>query len=457
MRIGRALLTVAAVASILFAAVPTHAQPYPSKLIRIVAPFPAGGPTDGAARLIADRLSAVLGQTIVIENRPGGAGGTVGVKSVASADPDGYTILFTPPGPLVAAPAIYRNVGYDPVKAFAPIAAIFSSPQILVANPAVPAKSMQELVAHAKANPGKVSYASPGLRHPAASAWRDAQADDGRRHRARAVQGLRAGARRPDRRPGADASSTPRRSCCRMLRAASSRCSRWPTRSALPATPRHADHGRGRLRQAPGDLLGRRAGARRDTPPADRRAAQCGDQRGDEIEGDGGNPRQAGRDRTAGLAAGFRCVHGGRDAGNGRRPSTPPISRRIERGPSRVDALAATYYMHASSSPRDRNVRFRPGLCRRPHQGSERLGIVRSRPARPAARRQVAHVARVPHGRPQAAHHRRCRRRRGHRCVRLGGRRRGRARRAGGAARSQRRARSRAARARSPTSASCRT
>lgn len=163
MRISRALLTVAAVASTVFAAAPTHAQPYPNKLIRIVAPFPAGGPTDGAARLIADRLSAALGQTIVVENRPGGAGGTVGVKSAASADPDGYTILFTPPGPLVTAPVIFRNVGYDPVKAFTPVSAVFSSPHVLVVNPNLPAKSMQELVAYAKANPGKVSYASPGF------------------------------------------------------------------------------------------------------------------------------------------------------------------------------------------------------------------------------------------------------------------------------------------------------
>jgi tripartite-type tricarboxylate transporter receptor subunit TctC len=157
------LAVIAAVGLGLVTAGAAFAQPYPNKPIRIVAPFPAGGPTDGAARLIADRLSASLGQTIVVENRPGGAGGTVGVKSVASADPDGYTLLFTPPGPLVAAPAIYRNVGYDPAKAFAPVAAIFSSPQILVVHPGVPAKSMQELVAHAKANPGKVSYASPGF------------------------------------------------------------------------------------------------------------------------------------------------------------------------------------------------------------------------------------------------------------------------------------------------------
>lgn len=164
MRIGRALLlTVAAFALIALVSASARTESYPSKPIRIVAPFPAGGPTDGAARLIADRLSALFGQTVVVENRPGGAGGTVGVKSAASADPDGYTMLFTPPGPLVTAPAIFRNVGYDPLKAFAPVAAVFSSPQILVVNPSVPAKSMQELVAHAKTNPGKVSYASPGF------------------------------------------------------------------------------------------------------------------------------------------------------------------------------------------------------------------------------------------------------------------------------------------------------
>jgi tripartite-type tricarboxylate transporter receptor subunit TctC len=161
---GRASLAfVVAALGLLATATPASAQPYPNKLIRIIAPFPPGGPTDGAARLIADRLSTLFGQTVVVENRPGGAGGTVGVKSAASADPDGYTILLTPPGPLVTAPAIFRNVGYDPLKTFAPVALVLSSPQILVVNPNVPAKSMQELVAHAKANPGKVSYASPGF------------------------------------------------------------------------------------------------------------------------------------------------------------------------------------------------------------------------------------------------------------------------------------------------------
>src|SRR5262245_62296379 len=154
---------LAALSFVSLVAVSASAQSYPNRLIKLVLPFPPGGPTDSSARLIAERLSASLGQTVVIENRAGGAGGTVGAKSVATAEPDGYTLLLTPPGPLVTAPLIYRNVGYDPVKDFAPVATIFSSPQVLVVNPAVPAKSMQELVAYAKANPGKVSYASPGF------------------------------------------------------------------------------------------------------------------------------------------------------------------------------------------------------------------------------------------------------------------------------------------------------
>jgi tripartite-type tricarboxylate transporter receptor subunit TctC len=113
-------------------------------------------------RFLADRLTVSLGQPVVIDYRPGGAGGTVGAKAVAGADPDGYTLLLSPPGPLVVAPLIYKNLGYDPVKAFAPVATILSSPQLLAVNPAVPAKSMQELVAYAKANPGKINFASPG-------------------------------------------------------------------------------------------------------------------------------------------------------------------------------------------------------------------------------------------------------------------------------------------------------
>jgi tripartite-type tricarboxylate transporter receptor subunit TctC len=159
----RAILKAAGALLASAAIVPASAQSYPNRLVKLILPFPVGGPTDGTARLIADRLSAALGQTVVIENRAGGAGGTVGAKFVATADPDGYTLLLTPPGPLVTAPLIFKNLGYDPAKDFAPVASIFASPQMLVVNQAVPARSLAELVAYAKANPGKLSYASPGF------------------------------------------------------------------------------------------------------------------------------------------------------------------------------------------------------------------------------------------------------------------------------------------------------
>ena len=159
----RAFLSGSTAALYLMAGGSAFAQSYPNRPIKLMLPFPPGGPTDGAARLIGERLSAALGQPIVIENRAGGAGGTIGAKAVATADPDGYTLLLSAPGPLVTAPAIYRNAGYDPAKDFAPVASLFSSPQILVVHASVPAKTMRELIDYAKANPGKVSYASPGF------------------------------------------------------------------------------------------------------------------------------------------------------------------------------------------------------------------------------------------------------------------------------------------------------
>ena len=310
MRIRRALLTVVAPRrSILFAAAPTHAQPYPNKLIRIVAPFPAGGPTDGAARLIADRLSALLGQTIVVENRPGGAGGTVGVKSVASADPDGYTLLFTPPGPLVTAPAIYRNVGYDPAKAFAPVAAIFSSPQILVVNPAVPAKSMQELVAYAKANPGKVSYASPGFGtqpHLLGEMLKLMTGADIVHVPYKGSAPVLADLIGGQVQMFFDAASflLPHVVSGKLRVLAVADEQRLPQ---LPDTPTTIEAGFGKLQAT--YWVGVLAPA--GTPPAVVERLNARDQRGDEIEGDGGNARQACRDREARHAAGFCRVHGG--------------------------------------------------------------------------------------------------------------------------------------------------
>ena len=160
----RILLTVAlCTGAVLLRPDPVHAQAYPNRPIKIVVPFPAGGPTDGMARIISDRLGAVLGQSIIIENRGGGAGGSVGAKVVASADPDGYTILLTPGGSLTTGPAVHKNLGYDPLKAFVPVGLVMETPQVVSVHPDLPVKTMAELVTYAKANPGKISFGSQGF------------------------------------------------------------------------------------------------------------------------------------------------------------------------------------------------------------------------------------------------------------------------------------------------------
>lgn len=133
------------------------AQTYPDRIIKLVVPFPAGGPVDVMARLLGQQLSVTLGQTIVIDNRPG-AGGTLGAKSVAGAEPDGYTLLFGTGGSLGISPLIYKTAGYDPVKSFAAVAMVSNSPNVLAVRPEVPVQGVKELVAYAKANPGKLSY-----------------------------------------------------------------------------------------------------------------------------------------------------------------------------------------------------------------------------------------------------------------------------------------------------------
>jgi tripartite-type tricarboxylate transporter receptor subunit TctC len=140
---------------------PAQAQSYPNKTIKLVVPFGPGGPTDVAARVVAQVVQSGLGQSVVIENRPG-AGGATGTKSVASADPDGYTMLIGTSATLGVVPALVKNPGYDPVKSYAPVAKISDSTTILVVPPNFPANSVAELVAYAKANPGKLSYASAG-------------------------------------------------------------------------------------------------------------------------------------------------------------------------------------------------------------------------------------------------------------------------------------------------------
>jgi len=159
----KALLAAALCAGwALHGAAPANAQAYPTRPIKVVVPFPPGGPTDGMARIISERLGAVLGQPIVVENR-GGAGGGVGGKFVAESDPDGYTVLMTPGGALTTRPAVNSNIGYDPAKVFAPIAELIETPLIVSVLPSLPASSLAEVVAYAKANPGKLKWGSQGF------------------------------------------------------------------------------------------------------------------------------------------------------------------------------------------------------------------------------------------------------------------------------------------------------
>jgi tripartite-type tricarboxylate transporter receptor subunit TctC len=158
----RIVLAVGVAASLGAFPAPAAAQAYPTRPVKIVVPFAPGGPTEFIIRLVADRLTGTLGQPFVIENRPGGAGGTVGAKSVASAEADGYTLLFSSPGPLVTAAAVYKNLDYDPIKSFDPIAMVIYAPQMVVVHPSLPATSLAELVDYARRYPGKVTFGSSG-------------------------------------------------------------------------------------------------------------------------------------------------------------------------------------------------------------------------------------------------------------------------------------------------------
>ncbi|WP_076999628.1 tripartite tricarboxylate transporter substrate binding protein [Variovorax sp. KK3] len=138
-----------------------HADSFPDKPLSLVVPFPPGGPTDAMARTLAAEMKERLGQPMIVENRAG-AGGNIGAEFVARAAADGQTLLFGTSGPLAINASLYRKIGYDPVKSFAPVIQVGHLPNILVVHPSVPAKDVKELVAYAKANPGKLSYASSG-------------------------------------------------------------------------------------------------------------------------------------------------------------------------------------------------------------------------------------------------------------------------------------------------------
>ena len=149
---------------VLLGTLPAAAQTYPAKPIRIVVPFVAGGTVDLLARIMGQKLTESLGQPVIVENRPG-AGGNAAADAVAKSPPDGYTILQVTNG-LAIAPALYRKLPFDPVKDLSPVTQLVASQLLLVATPALPAKTTRELIALAKAKPGTLNYGMTGVGNP---------------------------------------------------------------------------------------------------------------------------------------------------------------------------------------------------------------------------------------------------------------------------------------------------
>jgi len=158
----RTKLAAAFAAAISICAAGAAAQSWPAKPVRLMVPFPPGGSTDIVARIVAQKLSERLGQSFVIENR-GGAGGTIGTAVIAKSAPDGYSLTVASTSTHVVAPSVYAKLDYDPVKDFAPVSLMAVSPYLLAVNPSVPAKTLQEFIALAKKQPGKLNYASAGV------------------------------------------------------------------------------------------------------------------------------------------------------------------------------------------------------------------------------------------------------------------------------------------------------
>ncbi len=158
MKLLRTCITLAAGLTL---AAAVHAQAFPSKPVRIVVGFPAGGPLDQHARLLSDKLQTVLGQPVVMDYKAG-AGGTVGAQEVMRAPPDGHTIMLANTGVMVINPALYSRLPYATLKDFVPVARTAMQPLALLVNPSVPAKNLQEFMAYAKSRPGQVNFGSAG-------------------------------------------------------------------------------------------------------------------------------------------------------------------------------------------------------------------------------------------------------------------------------------------------------
>jgi tripartite-type tricarboxylate transporter receptor subunit TctC len=156
-----ASLRLIALIGLVLAPLASHAQSYPIRPIRVILSVPAGATPDVTARLITPGMSQILGQQLVVDNRPGG-GGVIGAEIASKAAPDGYTVFISSPGALTILPHLRKDVPYDTLRDFAPVSLISIGPFVLITHPALPAKSVKELIALAKAQPGKLNYASAG-------------------------------------------------------------------------------------------------------------------------------------------------------------------------------------------------------------------------------------------------------------------------------------------------------
>ena len=271
---------IAACASVVFTvlacAAPACAQTYPDKSVRIIVPWPAGGITDVITRALGQRLTEVLGQQIVVDNRAG-AGGTLGAALVAKAAPDGYTLLMNDLGGHCSAPSLYSKLPYDAIKDFAPVMLVAGSPMVLVANPSHNVRTLPQLIELAKAKPGQLNYASSGSGAITHLGMVRLMRMTGMQSRARAVQGQHSGDLVGDRRRnGGGVFDHPRRPAAGQGRP--SQPAGGVVSEALAAVARRADHRRDRRRLRPRPLLGtvgtgrhaarhRQQAARRVQPP----------------------------------------------------------------------------------------------------------------------------------------------------------------------------------------------
>lgn len=162
----RKLLILTFAAMLSSVAVASAQAAYPDHAIRLIVPFSPGGSADIVGRLIADAMRPLLGQPVIVENKPGAAG-NIGGSLVAHAPPDGYTLVIASAGPTVINPSLYKNMPYSPIKDLAPISALTLENNVMAVNPSVPAKTLSEFIAYAKAHPNTISFGSPGVGTPA--------------------------------------------------------------------------------------------------------------------------------------------------------------------------------------------------------------------------------------------------------------------------------------------------